>query len=348
MERKQIMTGRERFNNALARKQIDRPAFDFWAEDCSIERLFEYLGHRDLDLFLDEMEIDIRGTNAITPPETHIGNGVYQNYWGERYIYRDLKWGKMRDDVPGALSDAKTFDDIKNFCWPNNDALDYSKLAAECRDIQNKGCAVRYGSADVWQRPALVRGMENALLDMYANPDWMHYMSRLFTDFYIEDYTRAWEESNGSIDLFVIYSDLGSQNGPLISIDMFRKFVAPYLSELVSVIHSFGAKALFHSCGDISSFIPDIIDVGVDVLDPIQPVNSNMNPENLARYKDALCFHGGLDVQKLLPTARFDEIRTQAHRYSNLLGPAYILGPTHYFQPDIPPENIVAVYQAFK
>jgi uroporphyrinogen decarboxylase len=185
--------------------------------------------------------------------------------------------------------------------------------------------------------------MENALVDMYENPEWTHFMSRLFTDFYKEEYSRAWEESGGNIDLFVIYSDIGSQRGPLISLDMFKMFVAPYLEELVATIHHLGGRALYHSCGDVSMFIPDIIKIGADILDPIQPVTENMFPENLAKYKDSICFHGGIDVQNLLPSATAEMIRAYVKRCGDALCPSYILAPTHYFQPDIPPENIIAV-----
>ena len=338
------MTGRERLQRALERRKLNRPPYDFWSETVTVEILFDYLKHRDLDAFLDEMGIDIRGVDAAAPGETDLGGGIYQNYWGERYVYRELRGGKMRDDLPGALSEAKTFDEIKDFPWPQNDDFDYSQLRDQCERIRGKGCAVRYGSADVWQRPTLVRGMQNAMTDMYDNPEWMHYMCRLFTDFYKEEYKRAWEESGGCIDMFVIYSDVGSQRGPMISAGMFLEFVAPYLRDLVETIHRLGAKALFHSCGDISSFIPEIIKTGVDVLDPIQPVNDNMMPENLTRFKDSICFHGGIDVQNLLPRAEKEEIHAVARRCWEALGPAYILGPTHFFQPDIPPENIIAVY----
>jgi uroporphyrinogen decarboxylase len=147
--------------------------------------------------------------------------------------------------------------------------------------------------------------------------------------------------------MFVIYSDLGSQRGPLISADMYKEFVAPYLMEMANLIHSFGAKLLFHSCGDVSSFIPEFIKAGVDMLDPIQPVNESMYPENLARFKNDICFHGGIDLQNFLVTATPEEIREKTNHYYKILGPGYILGPTHYFQPDVPSENIVAVYRSF-
>ena len=344
---KEEMSGRERWLKAMNREIINRPPFDFWTEEVTKAQLLDYLGYDDVEKFLDETGVDIRGVNAIEPKEKDLGGGIFQNHWGERYKYRQFPLGKMRDDLPGALSEADSLNTIKDFPWPKNDDYDYSDLRQCCEKIRAKGCAVRYGAGDVFQRPTLVRGFENALIDMYENPEFLKYMSRVFTDFYIEDYRRAWEESVGKIDIFLIYSDLGSQQGPLISVDMFREFVEPYLREMAELIHSFGAKFLFHSCGDISSFIPDIIKIGADILDPIQPVNKNMEPENLARYKEFICFHGGIDIQKFLIKATEKEIREKAHHYRKILGPAYIMGPTHFFQPDVPSLNIVTLYRSF-
>jgi uroporphyrinogen decarboxylase len=341
------MTGRERWLLAMARGTLDRPPFDYWTEEVTKTQLLDYLGYNDIAQFLDEVEVDIRQVNAIEPLEKSLGDGLFQNHWGERYVYHQYPLGKQREDMPGALSVATSLDDIKNFPWPKNDEYDYSKLRIQCEEIRSKGCAVRYGSGDIFQRPTLVRGLENALIDLYENPEYIKYMSRIFTDFYLEEYKRAWEESGKNIDIFVIYSDVGSQHGPLISINMFREFVTPYLVEMAELIHSFGANLLFHSCGDVSSFIPEMIRAGVDILDPIQPVNQNMQPENIACYRDDICFHGGIDIQKFLVTATNAAIRAKAHYYYKTLGPGYILGPTHFFQPDVPSEKIVALYHSF-
>jgi len=130
---------------------------------------------------------------------------------------------------------------------------------------------------------------------------------------------------------------------------MFRAFVAPYLQEMIDRIHSLGGRVLYHSCGAIQSFIPELVALGVDVLDPIQPVNAQMAPEALkSAFGDQLCFHGGIDVQQLLPRAAPAQVRAEAQRYCQTLGRqgGYILGPAHLFQPDVPPENILAMYSA--
>ena len=165
-----------------------------------------------------------------------------------------------------------------------------------------------------------------------------------------EDYTRAAEASGGRIDLYLLISDLGSQPGPLISLAMFRQFVAPYLKEMVDCIHGLGGKVLYHSCGAIRPLIPELIALGVDVLDPIQPVGPEMAPERLkADFGDRLCFHGGIDMQQLA-AARHARRRSgpRSAATARRLGRdgGYILGPAHLFQPDVPPENILAMYRA--
>ncbi|MCL1793176.1 MAG: hypothetical protein FWG34_04840 [Oscillospiraceae bacterium] len=341
------MTGFDRTMAALRNCRTDRPPFDFWAEDPTLARLFGYLGHNDLEKFLDDMKIDIRSFNAAAPENKSLGNGVFENMWGERFIFRETGWGPMREDTYGALYYAESLEEIKAFRWPNNDMLDYGKLYEECREAKDKKLAVRYGFGDIWQRPALVRGLENHLADMAENPEWVHYLSSVFTDFYIEDYKRAWETSEGKIDIFLVVSDLGTQRGPLISVSMFEEFLAPYLAKIGKVIHSFGAKFMFHSCGDVACFVPSMIKCGIDILNPIQPAGDRMAPESLKRFSGRICFHGGMDVQKLMPNGTESEIKAEARRYAESFKTGYILCPAHLFQPDTPPENIVALYKAF-
>lgn len=312
-----------------------------------MRRLFQFVGHTDKDRLLDSLGIDVRHLEAPAPLEQEVGNGLLQNFWGERFVYKPTPYGPMREDAQGALARARTFDDLVAFSWPTPDCLDRSQLENQCARYEDY--ALLYGFADVWQRPALVRGWEEMFVDMAERPDWAHFLSRKFTDFYLEDYTRAAEITGGRIDLYLVISDLGSQRGPLISRTMFREFVAPYLKEMTDLIHRLGGRALYHSCGMIWPLIPDLIDCGIDVLDPIQPTSPEMQPENLKlQFGHRLSFHGGIDMQNLLPHASPAEVEAETRRYCEVLGRGggYILAPAHLFQPDVPPENILAVYRA--
>ncbi len=341
------MTPRERVLAALRHERPDRTPCDFWAEPPALRRLFAHVGHEDEERLLERLRVDVRHLDAPAPAERPIGGGVYENFWGERFVKKDTPWGPMREDVKGALAEAASLAELERFPWPAPDSIDRSSLAAQCRRHETR--ALLYGFADVWQRPALVRGWQGMFLDMLERPDWAHFLCRKFTDFYLEDYTRAAEITAGRIDLYLLISDLGGQRGPLISPAMFREFAAPYLKEMIDLIHRLGGRVLFHSCGAIAAFIPDLIALGVDVLDPIQPAVPAMQPERLAAdFGGQICFHGGIDMQRLLPAGSPGEVAAEVRRYCKVLGArgGYIVGPAHLVQPDVPPENVFALYDA--
>lgn len=339
------MNPRERTLAAINLATPDRTPRDFWAEPPELARILAHTGLPDEETLLQRLEIDIRRYTAPCPPEVDEGGGIYRNMWGERYVYRATEWGPVREDKPGALADAAGLAEIEGYAWPTPDDCDYSGVAGWCARYPDH--ALMYGFADVWERPALVRGWEQFLIDMAEQPEWAHRLCRIFTDFYLEDYTRAQQAAGGRIDLFLLLTDLGGQGAPLISPRMFEQFVAPYMGEMIDRIHELGARVMFHSCGFVRPFIPRLIELGVDVLDPIQPVAPSMSPEALkADFGDRLCFHGGIDTQYILTRGTPEEVAAEGERYSRVLGAGggYILCSAHLFQPDVPPENALAMY----
>ncbi len=339
------MTSKERVIKSINHEEVDRVPFDFWIEKPALERLNSFLDIADLDSILDKFKVDIRHIEAHEPKEKKLGK-FYQNFWGERYIYKNSKWGPTREDIPGALSEVKNNKELKDFDWPKNNDFSYAQIGQQCDKYENY--AIMYGFADIWQRPCLLRGMENALMDLYINPEWVHFLGRKFTDFYIEDYKNAYKASSGRIDIFLVISDLGTQHAPLISLELFDEFIAPYLIEIVNAIHDLGAFVMYHSCGMVLPFIERLIEIGIDILDPIQPVAPEMSPRNLKdNFGDQLCFHGGIDVQKLLSQGIPEDVKKEIKYYLDTFGKegGYICSPSHLFQPDIPPENILAFYE---
>lgn len=208
------MSPRERVLAALGHEQPDLTPCDFWAEPPAWSRLLAHAGHAHKDRLLDELGVDVRHLETPTPAERDLGGDVRQNFWGERFVYQPTPWGPMREDIKGALAGAQTLAELEAFDWPSPDCLDRTTLLAQCR--RHERHALLYGFADIWQRPALLRGWEEFFLDMSKRPDWVHFLCRKFTDFYREDYTRAAEITGGRIDLYLLISDLGTQRGPLI------------------------------------------------------------------------------------------------------------------------------------
>ena len=139
------LSPRERVLTALARQQPDRTPCDFWAEPPTWNRLLTHVGYADRDRLLDELAVDVRHLDAPGPPEQPLGEGQFQNFWGERYVYRPTAWGPMREDVKGALAEAQTWAELEAFAWPSPDCLDRSGLAAQCRRGDAHALRLRLG-----------------------------------------------------------------------------------------------------------------------------------------------------------------------------------------------------------
>jgi uroporphyrinogen decarboxylase len=338
------MLPRERVLAAINHKQPDRAPVDLWAEDPVWDRLLRDLQMPTRDALLERLEVDVRYVSPIYPPDV-VADGVKQNMWGERWMMANTPWGRDWEHVAGALAKATSLDEIAAFPWPSCDQVDYSGLAAQCDKYE--GYAIAYGNADIFERPALVRGWENFLCDTSLNPDWVDFINTKFMDFFVEDFNRTLEATGGRIDIFWALTDLGTQAGLLQSRKMFQRFIAPQINGLAKQCRQSGVKFMFHSCGSVRELIPDLIELGVDILNPIQPAAAGMEPEGLKRdFGDRLAFHGGVDIQYLLPLESADAVRTEVQRRVKILGAGggYVLAPSHNLQQDIPTENVLAMY----
>lgn len=339
------MTPKERVLAALSKKKPDRTPVDFWAEPIVEDRLLADLGLENQDSLLDRLEVDIRPLVPVEPPFKTISPGIRENFWGERWKKMEILGNEEWIHIPGALSKAKAMQDLERFNWPTPDIIDYSVLKDQAD--KHPEHALKYGFSDIFERPSLVRGIENFLCDLTERPEMAHYLIEKFTVFYSEDLTRALEAAGGRIDIYLSLTDLGTQSGPLISLKMFDAFVKPYLKRLFSIAHQAGVKTLFHTCGASRFFIPGLIEAGMDILNPIQVRASGMVPRELkAEFGDKICFHGGVDIQETLPKGSPQEVQAEVKTRIEELGRngGYILCPTHNLQNDTPTRNILAMY----
>jgi uroporphyrinogen decarboxylase len=338
------MLPRERVLAAINHHQPDRVPVDLWAEEPVWERLLADLNLKTRDALLERLDVDVRYVSPVYPPDV-IANGVKQNMWGERWMMANTPWGRDWEHVAGALDNVSSLAEIEAFPWPSCDQVDYSSLAEQCDKYE--GFAIAYGNADIFERPALVRGWENFLCDTSLNPDWVDFILKKFLDFFVEDFTRCLEATRGRIDIFWALTDLGTQSGLLQSRKMFQRFIAPATKTLAEQCHRNAVNFMFHSCGSVRELIPDLIELGVDILNPIQPAATGMEPEGLKRdFGDRLCFHGGIDIQYLLPLEPPEAVRKEVQRRVKILGKGggYILAPSHNLQLDIPTANVLAMY----
>jgi len=202
--------------------------------------------------------------------------------------------------------------------------------------------------ASVLQHPMLLGGMDKILTDMALAPELACAVFDKFTDFYAAYYDKMLIAAQGRIDLFRIGDDIGTQRGPLISPAMFREFIAPRLKLLADLAHSHNTKAMFHSCGGITAFIDELIEIGVDILDPIQVRAADMDPGHIkGEYGSRICLHGSIDTQYVLPQGSPHQVAENVRQMIDILGPGggFILAPCHVLQTDVPTENVRAMYK---
>ncbi len=338
------MTGRERVLAAIDHRETDRVPLDMWAEEVVWDRLRKDLRLPSKRAVLERFHIDIRWLDGVyTGPDFSDPDGTFsENMWGERY--RIVGSGE-RVACGGALDHAQSFQEIEAHHWPSNDWIQMEVLRDQIQ--RDEEYAILYGYADIWQRVAMVRGLDNMFLDMLERPEWVHFMTGKLMDFYREDWTRAMEAAEGRIDIFFLISDLGTQSGPMMNLDLFREFILPRVRIMAELAHSFGKKIMFHSCGSARLYINDLIDAGIDILNPIQPACEGMDPKGLkADFGSRLCFHGGVDIQGALRNGTPGDVRKLTGELIDCMksNGGFILCPCHTLLPDIPTENITALY----
>ncbi|MDW8101188.1 MAG: uroporphyrinogen decarboxylase family protein [Anaerolineae bacterium] len=208
----------------------------------------------------------------------------------------------------------------------------------------------RYARGAVWftlfERLWMLRGFENILVDPYLYPDeFVHLRDRIleFNLILIDQWLAR------GVDAVFFSDDWGWQRGLLISPEDWRKFYRPAYARMFRRVRDGGAHVWLHSCGDVTDIIPDLIDLGLNVLNPVQP--QAMDLEHLAReFGGKLCFCGGVDVQGLLIRGTPDEVKREVHRLVHLFGRyngGYIGATSHSIMPETPLENVIAMYEAF-
>ncbi len=253
---------------------------------------------------------------------------------------------------PAILEFAQDVDEILyDPYWPEPER-DFSADGLEkyARQIDDAGFAVcaRRGSIfePSWQR----RGFNKLIEDMYIRPKIAETILDKVTEIQIKMFGMLLDEVGDYATLITTLDDLGAQTTALISPELYRKYLKPRQKKLIDYIHNKSeAKIFYHSCGDMEMFIPDLIEIGVDVLHPVQPECPDMELASLKeKYGDKITFCGGIGSQRILPLGTIDDVESDVKRVIKAAaqGGGFILAPGHVIQPDVPPWNIDAMYTA--
>ena len=209
---------------------------------------------------------------------------------------------------------------------------------------QNRQRFVLGVAGDLFERAHFMRGLDNMLMDLLLHPAFAHELLERICEYDLATLTRM---VDFAVDGIFISDDYGLQHSLMMRPDTWREFIKPQLARLISASRALGLPTVLHSCGCIVDIIPDLIEIGLDVLHPIQP--EAMDVWHLKReFGRDLCFFGGIGTQQLLRAGTPDEVRCAVHKAKSVLGErgGYILGPGITIQGDCPLENVLALIQA--
>jgi uroporphyrinogen decarboxylase len=245
---------------------------------------------------------------------------------------------------------AATLTDVHDYNWPDPQAVDVSNIRAEAA-AHGKQYAILGGDwSPFWHDLIEVLGMENMYLKMYDEPELVDAIVQHIVDYYATVSQRIFDAAGDEIDIFFIGNDFGSQRGPLLSEEMFRRFILPHLARLVDLGHAYNLKVMLHCCGGFAELLPAMIEVGLDGVHALQPCCDTMRPERLKQeFGDKILLNGAIDSHHILMDCTPDEIRSKTGEVVKKLMPGggYVAGASHdWILPETPLENILAMFDA--
>ncbi len=340
------MNSIERFYATVDRKPVDRPAAWLGVPDIESEpALFQHYGVENLHDLKLAIGDDFYAVEM--PYESPNANAIYAAF--DWYLDGEEVDSQERTlTTPGCFSEAEDLEDLEFYKWPDPTKYIDPK---ECRRRVEEAPEDKVTLGILWsshfQDTCAAFGMENALMNMYANPELYQAVDEKIMEFYLKANEVFFEATKGKLHAVLIGNDMGSQRGLMISPEMVRKFIIPGCKRLVEQAHSYGVKVIYHSCGSIADVIPDLIEAGVDVVHPIQALAAGMEPDVLKeKFGEKVAFCGGVDTQDLLVNASPEDVHSKVKELRTLFPTGLIISPSHEaILPDVPPKNIAALFE---
>jgi uroporphyrinogen decarboxylase len=368
------MNSKERVLMALNHEEPDRVPMDLGGRQTTLmipayERLKAYLGYADIPTkimshiwqtaYIDEeilrhFSIDCRHirpkNKAFAPQKPFAEEEVFTDAWG---VGRKISGG-YANLCKHPLQHAVNIEDIEKHPWPDPDEeFDYTGLREHAQALYNQGEYALVGCmgspGNTFEQAWYIRGLSEFFLDMGMRKDMAHAILRKVVDHRKRNAELYLKEVGEYLDVIQVADDLGSQNASLMSPVMYREIIKPYQAELIEHIKKFTkAKVYHHSCGSIVNLLDDMIEIGIEILNPVQATAVGMESDKLKeRFGDKLVFWGGIDTFEVLPNGSVDDVKAEVRKRITDLSSngGYVLGSVHNMQFDVPPENVEAMFK---
>ncbi len=341
---KETMSPRERWLAVLNRQKPDRVPMDYWATGEATGKLCKHLGC-SYDEMLERLHIDtplMVGARYVGPPPPE-----GEDIWGIKRKLVDYGTGVYSEIINAPLAQYNSVEEIEaNYTWPKPDWFDYSHLPEVIKGQEHR--PIRGGGSEPMLLYKVLRGEEQAFIDLIENPEIVHYCLDKLFDLAYQDTLRIFETIPGKVIITYVAEDLGGQNSLMYSPKQIKEFLLPRMKRMMELTKQHGSFVFHHSDGAIRDILPDLIETGIEVLNPVQWRCAGMDREGLKRdFGDKLIFHGGVDNQYTLPFGTVEEVRQEVIDNYRILGAGggYILAPCHNIQSVGPAENVVAMYE---
>lgn len=300
---------------------------------------------------IDFRPVSLRLTKPFVPQKLFPDNSFIDEFG----FHRKAGETYMEFATPAPLEFAQDVDEILyDPYWPEPEkdfsAKGLEKKAKRMDDAGFAVCVVNVAGSGIFENSWMRRGFNKLIEDMYMRPKMAEAVLDKVTGQIIKLYGMILDEVGDYVSMVATGDDLGAQNTPLINPDIYRKYIKPRHKKLFDHIHSkTDGKLYYHCCGDMEVFIPDLIDIGMDVLNPVQAECPDMNLGGLKeKYGNKITFCGGIGSQSILPRGTIADVEAEVKRAikEGADGGGYIVAPGHMIQPDVPPWNIEALYSS--
>ena len=344
---------RERVLRALAHQKADRIPLDFWATSEVWDKMKAHFQTQDVETILENLGIDIREVQPdyIGPEFRKESDGSYFDSMGVHRRVVHNAFCAYDEYASAPLGYVKELADFEAYrYWPKVEHYNFKNLAAKVGGMHDK-YYIKLETGGLFEYAWALRGYEQFMMDIVLEPEIAHFIMEKLTVFWCDYIELAMSSAGDQYDMVYTYDDIASQNSLLLSKGMWAEFIKPYHERLNKIIRKFGKTIMYHSCGAVFELIGDLADLPIDVLNPIQPRASGMDFQRIKdNFGGKLCFHGGIDIQYVLPRGSVEEVKQAVRHAIDTLGAngGYILTSAHHIQADTPVENIIQMYEEAK